>query len=296
MKNSKYILGLLVLVLVYASVGIAAAPSLTYTFKDVKAKGATETDTYAVNNAGIIAGDFVDSAGAQHAMILKGTTPKKIDDKTCGTGAGAAGISFYGINSAGNAVGWCTSTTSSEPIGLMYIKGKLSEFTVPKALSTEANGINDKGDVVGTFIDSNGAQHGFLLHAKKYTQIDAPSPDATSAAWSINNKGQIAVYAVNTAGGYDAFILTGKKFKKITDPNVGASGNVAHAINNLGDLDGTYYDSSGVTHGYLFHGGKYYSIDDPGGYTRADGLNDKLVIVGRYSSGTPVGFEAPPKK
>jgi len=38
MKNSKYILGLLVLVLVYASVGIAAAPSLTYTFKDVKAK------------------------------------------------------------------------------------------------------------------------------------------------------------------------------------------------------------------------------------------------------------------
>jgi len=296
MKNTKYLLGLFVLVLICASVGIAAAPSLTYTYKDVKAKGAVETDTYAINDSGIIAGDYVDSAGAQHAMILKGTTPKKIDDKTCGTGSGSTGISFYGINSAGNAVGWCTSTTSGEAIGLLYTKGKLTEFTVPKALATEGNGINDKGDVVGIFIDSNGAQHGFLLHAKKYTQIDAPSPDATSAAWSINNKGQISVYALNTAGGYDAFILTGKKFKQIKDPNEGTTGNVAHTLNNNGDLDGTYYDTAGATHGFLYHGGKYYSIDDPGTYTRADGLNDKLVIVGRYSSGTPVGFEATPKK
>ncbi len=296
MKTNKYTLGVLALVLGYALLGTAIAPMLTYNFKDVKANGAVEVDSYAINNAGLIAGDFVDTAGAQHAMILKGATPKKIDDKNCGTASGSTGISFYGINSAGNAVGWCTLTSTAEAVGLMYTKGKLTEFSYPKALGTEGNGINDKGDVVGLFFDTNGAQHGFLLHAKKYTQIDAPSPDTTSAAWSINNKGQISVYAVNTAGGYDAFILTGKKFKKITEPNAGSLGQVAHALDSKGDLDGTYYDSANVTHGFLYQGGKFTSIDDPGGYTRADGLNDKLVIVGRYSSGTPVGFEATPKK
>ena len=55
MKRS--ILGV-VLVLTFVAVGIASAPKLTFTFSDVKAnKTALETDTYAVNNSGVIAGD-----------------------------------------------------------------------------------------------------------------------------------------------------------------------------------------------------------------------------------------------
>ena len=52
---------------------IAAAPPLTFTFSDVHANTtATETDSYAVNNTGVIAGDYVDSKGVQHGMILAG--------------------------------------------------------------------------------------------------------------------------------------------------------------------------------------------------------------------------------
>jgi probable HAF family extracellular repeat protein len=274
----------------------AAAPALKYTFKNVNAPKAVETDTYAINNKGVIAGDWADSAGNQHGLILAGKKATSVDDKNCGAAAGASAIAFYGINTAGTAVGWCTLTSTGEPTGLMYAKGKLTEFSVPKALETEAIGINDKGAIVGMFVDSAGAQHGFLLSGKKYTQIDAPK-DNTTEAWDINNAGQITVYALNSAGTYDAFVLTGKTYKKISAPGSASPGTIVHALNNKGDVDGTYYDSAGVTHGFLLHGGKYYTLNDPAGAdTRADGLNDSMDVVGRWGAGTygGTGFEAKP--
>ena len=300
MKQNKpvYTLTVLVLALLFMSTAVAA-PTLKFTFKDVKVKGAVEVDTYSINDKGVIAGDYVDSSANQHGMILNGTKLTSFDDKNCPSSpAGSTAIAMYGINSAGVAVGWCTSSKTGSPVGLMYAKGKLTELTVPKSIETEADGINDKGEIVGTFIDSAGAQHGFLLANKKYKQLDVPG-DSSTVAWSINAKGQITLYAINSAGNYDAFILTGKKYTKVSDPNSASPGTVIHAINNNGDVDGTYYDSSGVTHGFLLTGGKYYTLNDPeGADTRADGLNDKLTIVGRWGSGTygGTGFEATTKK
>ncbi len=300
MKSNKSVFTLVLLaVAVLVMSAAAAAPALTYTYKNVTIKGALEVDTYGLNNKGEISGDYVDSAAAQHGMILNGKKLTSFDDKNCSSTAGSTGIAMYGVNSAGTAVGFCTLTSSGEYVGVMYSKGKVTEISYPNALETQANGINDKGAIVGDFIDTAGAEHGFLLSGKKYTQIDAPSPDTSSVAWSINNKGQITVYAVDSAGGYEGFILTGKKFTKVDDPNEGSLGTVAHKINNKGDVDGTYYDTASVTHGFLLHGGKYYTLDDPAGAdTRADGLNDSLVIVGRWGSGSygGTGFEATPKK
>jgi len=47
--------------------------------------------------------------------------------------------------------------------------------------------------------------------------------------------------------------------------------------------------------GWLLHKGKYYDVVDPGGITRADGINDKAELVGRYGSGNGgggTGFKA----
>ena len=277
----------------------AAAPALKFTFKNVNAPKATETDTYSINSKGVIAGDWVDSAAVQHGLILDGKKATSVDDKNCEATAGSIGIAFYGINTAGTAVGWCTLSSTGEPTALLYSKGKVTEFGVPKASETEADGINDKGQIVGTFIDSTGAQHGFLLSNKKYTTIDAPKGDNTTVAWDINNAGQITVYALNSAGTYDAFVLTGKKFKTISVPGSASPGTIVHAINNKGDVDGTYYDSATAAHGFLLHGGKYYTLTDPAGAnTRADGMNDTLTIVGRWGSGTygGTGFEATTKQ
>src|ERR1700674_4354570 len=136
MKNSKRIPGLLVLVLVYASVGIAAAPPLTFKFKDVRAKGAIETDTYGVNDSNAITGDYIDSSGVQHGMILEGTKLTTIDDPN---GTGTTGDA---INKHGGVVGYYTNS-SGVLTGFEYSKGMFTDIAPPGSLATEALGIND---------------------------------------------------------------------------------------------------------------------------------------------------------
>jgi len=293
----KSMLGALV-VLMFVAVGIAAAPPLTFTFSDVHAnKTATETDTFAVNINDVIAGDYVDAKNVQHAMILAGKKLTTVDHKDCTTSGGfaAGAIAFYGINTAGDAAGWCTSTTTGLFEGFVYSAGKFTPIKFPRSNGTQALGINDKGEVVGLYLDSSSVQHGFAKKGAKYTSIDVAG-DTSTEAWGINNLGQIAVFAINSVGGYDAFIYNGKTFKKVSDPNAGTSGTIIRDVNNKGDATGAYFNSSSQEVGFLLHGGKYYDVIDPkaNNNTRPDGLNDKLVIVGRYTptSGTNVGFKA----
>jgi hypothetical protein len=291
----RSILGVL-LVLTFVAVGLAAAPPLTFKFTDVHAnKTALETDTYGVNNAGVIVGDYVDSKSVQHGMILAGTKLTTVDNKSCAAISGTGGISFYGVNSAGAAAGWCTSSKTGLDTGFVYSKGKFTPVNFPKSNGTQATGINDKGWVVGLYLDSASLSHGFVKVGTKYTRIDVKG-ETNTVAWGVNNKGQITVYATNSAGDFDSFLVTGKTFKNINNPKAkGGLGTIVHTPSNVGDIDGTYYNSAGTEMGWLLHKGKYYDVVDPKGTpTRADGLNDKSVLLGRYGAGSfgGTGFKA----
>lgn len=278
----------------FVAVGIAAAPPLTFTFTDVHAnKTALETDTYGLNNARVIVGDYVDSGSVQHGMILAGTKLTTVNNKSCEAISGTGGISLFAVNSAGAAAGWCTATKNGEDISFVYSKGKFTPVAFPKSFGTQATGINDKGEVVGLYIDSAGLTHGFKKVGTKYTSIDIKG-DTNTVAWGVNNAGQITVYASNTAGAYVSYLMTGTKLKNISNPNQGTSGTIVHAVSNVGDIDGTYFDTSGTEKGWLLHKGKYYDVVDPNGVTRADGINDKAELVGRYGSGSfgGTGFKA----
>jgi len=292
----RSMLGVL-LVLTFVAVSMAAAPTLTFTYTDVHANAtAVETDTYAVNDAGTIAGDYVDSADVQHGMLLTGTKLTTVNNKACEAISGTGGISFFGINSAGTAVGWCTSAKTGLDIAFSYSKGKFTTISYPKSDGTQASGINDKGEIVGLYLDTAGLTHGFSKIGSKYTAINVKG-DTNTVAWGVDNKGQITVYATNSAGAFDSYLLTGTKFKNINNPNEGkgsAQGTIVHTPANNGDIVGTYYNSAGTEMGWLLHKGKYYDVVDPGGVSRADGLNAKSELVGRYGSGTfgGTGFKA----
>jgi hypothetical protein len=283
----------------FVAVGIAAAPPLTFTFSDVHAnRTALETDSFAVNNAGTIAGDYVDSAGIQHGMVKAATKLTTVNHKNCVTSGGfsAGAIAFYGINSAGTVVGWCANATTLVDISFTYAAGKFTAVKFPNSLGTQATGINDKGDVVGLYLDSSSTQHGFVKKfGGGYKSIDVTG-DTRTEAWGINNNGQIAVFAVNSSGGFDGFLYNGRTFKKISDPQAGSSGTIVRTPNNKGDITGAYFNSSGQEVGFLLHAGTYYDVKDPkaNNNTRPDGLNDTLEIVGRYTpaDGSNVGFKA----
>ncbi len=296
MQSRKTVIGVLLLVLC-VFVGIAVA--LTFTFKDVIATvTAQETDTYGINDKQAIAGDYVDAAGIQHGLILGGTNSFiSADRPDCVTTPSASSIAFYGINNAGVAAGWCTNKSNIE-IGFTYAKGTFTDIKIAGATLTNAVGINDAGSVVGTYIDSSGKQHGFLLVGSTLTKLDPPGTTSLNTAWGINNAGVITVFGVNSSGTYLSFTTAdgGHTYTPFHAPGEGTIGTAIHEINNNGDITATYFDSSSNRHGVLFHGGQYYSFDDPNGVgsTRADGLNDTLVIVGRYGSGVygGVGFAA----
>ena len=75
----------------------------------------------------------------------------------------------------------------------------------------------------------------------------------------------------------------------------GAKGTFARGINDAGQIVGYYIDSSGTSHGFLYSGGTYTTIDDAlGGSTELLGINNAGQVVGYYndSSSTAHGFLA----
>jgi len=297
MTRNKSVFTLVALLLALLCLGTAAvAPTLSFTFKDVVApvKGVQETDAYAINDSGVIAGDYVDSASVQHAMILAGKKLTTADNKNCQTTWSGDSVQFYGINSSGTAVGWCTNPSSGSYIGYTYAKGKFSSVTIKGALDVQANGLNNKGAIVGDYIDSNGAQHGFMMAGKKFLKLDPPGANSLSQAWAINDKGEMTVFAADSASKYISFTTSdGKKYTAFNPPGQGSTGVAIHGIANTGDIDATIFDTAGDRHGILYHGGKYYQFDDTSGVgsTRADGINNKLQMVGRYGgSGSVLGI------
>lgn len=286
-----------VIVLTFVAVGIAAAPPLTFTFFDVHTiKTATETDSYGVNNAGVIVGDYIDAKSIQHAFILAGTKLTTVNNKACSN----LTLAFYAVNTAGTAVGWCTNVATGLNEGFTYASGKFTPVNFPKSSGTQATGINDKGWVSGAYLDSSNVQHAFVKKGNKYTSIDVKG-DTSADAYGINNAGDMTVYAFNSSSDYVSYLYNGKTFTKISDPKASVLGTVVHVPNNKGDITGTYFvNSSGSeASGFLLHNGKYYDVMDPkaNNSTRSDGLNDKLEMVGRYtpSTGGNVGFKATTK-
>jgi hypothetical protein len=296
MTTPKLTLYLPAIVLVVVSAAIAAeAQSRVYDFRDVKAPGAMQTDTYGVNRSGIIAGDYVDTNGVQHGMILNGNTLTTFDLQGCQTTGNTPGsIAAFAINNLGTVAGWCLNAKTGLPIAFTYSNGQFTTIAFPQATGTEANGINDKGEVVGTYFDSAG-QHGFYLIGTTYKTIDLKGA-VTTTARGVNNAGLITLFGPNSKGTFLSFTFNGRTFKRYSVPKAGPLGTVIQTPNNNGDIVFTWFDPNNSPHGAWFHKGTYIKFTDRKGphSTRANGLSDALVsgrfkgqveFVGRYSPG-----------
>jgi probable HAF family extracellular repeat protein len=292
MKTKSPSLYLILIYCILVAAIAAQAQNLTIKCSDVKVKGALETDSYAVNNAGVIGGDYVDSASVQHGLILNKKVVTSFDGPS-----GSSGIAAYGINNSNVVVGWYVDVNGVNQ-GFTYANGQLTSVFYPKSTGTQANGINDNGWVVGTYVDTAGVTHGFYWDTKKYHKVDVKGASSTTV-WAINNSNVMTVYTIDTSTGLplDGYTYSKKKFTVMDPP--GYAGTAIHGINNNGDLNYTIFDSSSNRHGVLYQAatGVFTQFDDPKGTntTRADGINDTDEMVGRYSpaSGTPAnaGFK-----
>src|SRR3954467_388616 len=79
------------------------------------------------------------------------------------------------------------------------------------------------------------------------------------------------------------------RYPALDDPLARIGGTTAYGINAAGQVVGSYQDASGTTHGFLYSGGTYTTLDAPSARTTAArAINGLGQIVGTYTdaSGT----------
>ena len=275
----------------------AQQPKVNFKFANLSVPGAMETDALAINNKGMVAGDYINAAGTRQGMLLKGGN---VTAASCPAGGATA---FYGVNSGGSAA------EAYDDGGDAYCGNGITFYQilhhhwnyVPEnwgALVTETIGINDMNLVVGLWQDANQQLHGFSynLSTNGFVPLDPPGSGGT-VAWGVNNAGLITLEAVDPASGLvHSYLFNGNSYINIDVP--GALQSFAHGINNNGDIVYTVEDANGNSWGVFFYATlqQFYWFNQPDGRdnTRGYGINDevatragtRLKIVGEY---TPVG-------
>ena len=234
--------------------------------------------------------------------------------------SGTHGTSLFRINNLGQIVG-VYFDSSNVLQGFLYSNGTYTTLNDPLGVNgTQATGINNLGQIVGAYYDSGNVLHGFLYSNGTYTTLNDPLASSASTpqpnplllvgtvANGINNLGQIVGTYYDSNGLTHGFLYSNGTYTTLDDPLAVSvsqvvsrfSGTQATGINNLGQIVGVYFDSSNVSHGFLYSNGTYTTITDPlvGSSfpygTTVSGINDAGQIVGQYedSSGYTHGFIA----
>jgi probable HAF family extracellular repeat protein len=213
-----------------------------------------------------------------------------LDDPLSNCGAESACTIAYGINDAGQIVGYYFNSGHH---GFLYNNGTFTTLDDPLAtggslpvVGTNAYGINSSGLIVGNYIDGNGRPEGFLYVDGSFFSLEDPlatSVGATSA-YGINASAQIVgSYNMGPPGCAVGFLYSGGTFSEFNFSTLTCGSTIASGINNAGQIVGSYTNASG-THGFMSGNEGFTTLDDPlaTGGTWAYGINDAGQIVGSY--------------
>lgn len=177
-----------------------------------------------------------------------------------------------GSNSTGSVVGtYQSSYATGVTHGFQYSNGVYTTIDNPgvnqqttSPFGTSLTGINNSGQIVGNYGNNyvNGvysvSAHAFTYSNGVFTTIDDPSASRTYA-YSINNNGQIVGTLFNGSQ-YSGFILSNGVFTHLNYPGAGGYGTYVTGNNDLGQVVGYYFDSSYVTHSFIYYDGAYSTL------------------------------------
>jgi hypothetical protein len=301
-----------------ALVASAAADPVITLFR---VKGGVSTSARALNNNGMVTGEFYNEHDPNHpdrAVGYQRTPDGKIvrfDHQH------AAQFRPVAINDAGQIVGtFYHSLDHYLGLSFIYSAGTFEAFHVPHAIETDASAINNNGVVAGHYIEKfTGLDHGFIRAADgTFTTFDVRGKSfrPTFFVNQINDNGDVAGYYGSDSAPIFGFVRTADgKFANIDEPHAGHSdtsqGTLVHAINAAGVIAGEYYDSQYLGHGFIRTANrKYIEFDPPGwgGDTQVTHISNNGDVAGQFadvngvyrtfirdSSGKFTVFDAKPK-
>jgi hypothetical protein len=158
------------------------------------------TIAFAINDAGVIAGTYVDGNLVRHGFVRAANgTFSEFD----APGAGSMmtpysspyglleGTGAVAIDPAGDVAGMYLDTNLAYHAFIRYTNGEISTFDAPGANTTALHGT---GLVSGTYVDANFVAHGFVL-----TPASAPTPSLSPASSSFLKSISVSIKDVNAA-------------------------------------------------------------------------------------------------
>jgi hypothetical protein len=258
-----------------------------------------------IDTAGDISGFYIDSSNLFHGFVLPaGGTAATFDAPGAGTRTNQ-GTYTSSMDTAGNVTGYFVNGYRPN-IYHGYVRaagGTITPFDYPASgiLATKPIGINATAGITGSWEDNNQVYHGFVRSTSgAISSFDAPGA-GTAANPGIGGTGTTGV-AINTAGtiagryvdanGLSHGLVRSANGTTITPFDApGAStgtcpasthsncGTFPIAIDTVGNIAGTFFDSNGVIHGfYRSAGGAITSFDAPGAATAPVSGSTALVL------------------
>ena len=197
---------------------------------------------------------------------------------------GASATAAYGINNAGDVVGYYTGEGNLNH-GFLFSGGKFTSIDYPGARQTWARGINARGDIVGNWGDGT-RNFGFLLRQGVYTLVDCPG-SISSWATDINSAGDIAGIHWRAVYPAQGFMLSGGACSLSEYRPESASTNMTmyFGINDAGVLVG-HWGSRAAIYAIALNKGTFTQFAHGGGNgAEALGINNAGDMVGDYRDG-----------
>lgn len=173
---------------------------------------------------------------------------------------------------------------------------------------TWASGISGT-NIFGQYFDANGCGHGFRLSGTNWTTIDEPAagagPGQGTTASRMSGTNLVGSY-VDASGVNHGFLLAGTNWSTLDYPGAGTGANQGifgagqgTSANGIWgtNIVGTWIDSGGVLHGYLFDGVNWTPLNNPAaGNASGEGTTAQDIsgtnVVGWYlaASGVHHGY------
>jgi probable HAF family extracellular repeat protein len=221
-----------------------------YTTLDNTVRPLGDTVVNGINALGQIIGYYYDGNGDKHGFLYSNGAYSPLDYPA------ARQTVPLGISDAGQIVGNYIDS-GGVGHGFLYSGGSGGTYTSLNGHLAGANGINTSGQIVGFYFDIR--PHGFLYSNGTETTIDYPTATDATLAYGINNHGQIVgTYTdfddIHGGGGLHSFLYSGGAYTRFDDPLgviSATEGTQAYAINDAGQIVGTYQDSDHHYHGFL---------------------------------------------
>ncbi|MEI9932424.1 MAG: hypothetical protein WDM89_18270 [Rhizomicrobium sp.] len=242
--------------------------------------GATNTNTYGIDDDNSVAGTYTDAQGRPHGYVRSPDGNfTSFDPK------GSKATDIYVIHD-GYIPGDYADKNGRHHGFLRAPNGGIETIDVQEATDTYAYDVSN-GRVVGYYFDGTTIRC-FLRNSdgRIITFGVENSPDTECV--SIDENGAVTGYYSDSAGSYHGALWSAKKMKLTSfDVPGDTGGTYPNSMNNSETIVGEWEDASGVVHSFIrFRNGKIKSYDLKGStHTNAIDINDSGEIVGYYYDG-----------